>query len=164
MYIGLIPARWDSTRFTGKPLANISGKSMIRRVYDQTLKSRLLNKVIVLTDDQRIQEECLKYSMEVMMIKEECHSGTDRVAIASKNLNADLYVNIQGDEPLINPDSIDGVLNNLINDNSVEVESMMARWKSLYSGELKSRDPQRQRVEVCLKAQMINKIIQDQAA
>ena len=71
MNIGLIPARWNSTRFTGKPLANISGKSMIRRVYDQTLKSKLLNKVIVLTDDERIQKECLKYSMEVEMIKEE---------------------------------------------------------------------------------------------
>ena len=69
MNIGLIPARWNSTRFTGKPLANISGKSMIRRVYDQTLKSKLLNKVIVLTDDERIQKECLKYSMEVEMIK-----------------------------------------------------------------------------------------------
>ena len=132
MNIGLIPARWNSTRFTGKPLANISGKSMIRRVYDQTLKSKLLNKVIVLTDDERIQKECLKYSMEVEMIKEECHSGTDRVAIASKNLNADLYVNIQGDEPLINPDSIDEVLKKLINDDSVEISNAFTKITEPY--------------------------------
>ena len=132
MNIGLIPARWNSTRFTGKPLANISGKSMIRRVYDQTLKSKLLNKVIVLTDDERIQKECLKYSMEVEMIKEECHSGTDRVAIASKNLNADLYVNIQGDEPLINPVSIDEVLKKLINDDSVEISNAFTKITEPY--------------------------------
>ena len=132
MNIGLIPARWNSTRFTGKPLANISGKSMNRRVYDQTIKSKLLNKVIVLTDDERIQKECLKYSMEVEMIKEECHSGTDRVAIASKNLNADLYVNIQGDEPLINPDSIDEVLKKLINDDSVEISNAFTKITEPY--------------------------------
>ncbi len=130
--IGLIPARWGSTRFVGKPLAEISGKSMIRRVYEQAKKSKLLNRVIVVTDDERIKEECLSHSMECILKKIKCHTGTDRIADAIEYLNADIYVNIQGDEPLIDPKSIDKVIKELTKSKNIATSNAYTEIKESY--------------------------------
>jgi 3-deoxy-manno-octulosonate cytidylyltransferase (CMP-KDO synthetase) len=109
--LGVIPARFASTRFPGKPLVDIRGKSMIQRVYEQALKSNL-NKVVVATDDDRIAEEVTRFGGEFVMTASTHQSGTDRCAEVVKNLPGyDVVINIQGDEPFIDPLQI-----NLIND------------------------------------------------
>lgn len=107
--LGVIPARYASSRFPGKPLADIAGKSMIQRVYEQCSKSSTLDKVIVATDDQRILEAVKAFGGEVVMTRPDHQSGTDRCFEAFSKVNGDYdyVVNIQGDEPLIDPNQID---------------------------------------------------------
>lgn len=109
--LGIIPARFASTRFPGKPLTIINGKSMIQRVYEQSLKAELLTDVVVATDDQRIFDAVTSFSGKVMMTSSEHNSGTDRCCeIIEKIGNQyDAVVNIQGDEPFINPEQIDQI-------------------------------------------------------
>jgi len=130
--IGLIPARWGSTRFVGKPLANILGKSMIRRVYEQAQKSKILNEVIVVTDDERIRDECLSHSMKCILKKNKCHTGTDRIAYVLEDIDADIYVNIQGDEPLIDPKSIDAVVKTVMKSSKVFTSNAYTEIKESY--------------------------------
>lgn len=108
--VGLIPARWESTRFPGKPLALINDVPMIRRVYDQATKCEELDSIVVLTDDERINDYCSKNEMRCVMIVDDVRSGTDRCAKALELLDGNIFVNIQGDEPLINPDAIDKLI------------------------------------------------------
>jgi 3-deoxy-manno-octulosonate cytidylyltransferase (CMP-KDO synthetase) len=106
--IGIIPARFASTRFPGKPLVDLLGKSMIQRVYEQCQKSKHLDKVIVATDDQRILEHVTNFGGEVLMTSPQHATGTSRCAeVATQFSNAEIIVNIQGDEPTINPEQID---------------------------------------------------------
>lgn len=105
--VGLIPARYHSTRFEGKPLALISGIPMIQRVYNQTIQSKSLASVIVLTDNKDIYDFCISMRMKCLIVDEECVTGTDRCAKGIKDIEGDVFVNIQGDEPLINPEAID---------------------------------------------------------
>ena len=105
--VGLIPARWGSTRFEGKPLVDISGIPMIRRVYDRACMAKSLDTVVVLTDNERISSYCSKHEIRCIVIEDDCKTGTDRCAKALKLLDGDVFVNVQGDEPLINPDAID---------------------------------------------------------
>tara|TARA_B100000886_G_scaffold338853_1_gene302696 strand:+ start:9207 stop:9926 length:720 start_codon:yes stop_codon:yes gene_type:complete len=109
--IGIIPARYNSSRFPGKPLKNIFGKSMIRRVYEQAELSEL-KKVIVATDDKRIIDEVRSFNGEVMMTSSEHISGTDRcLEVAEKIANKnDIIINIQGDEPFIDPNQINQLI------------------------------------------------------
>lgn len=107
--IGIIPARYASTRFPGKPLIDIGGKSMIQRVYEQSAKANSLADVIVATDDKRIQEHVVSFGGKVVMTKDSHQSGTDRCfeAIEKFDPAADVVINIQGDEPFIHPEQID---------------------------------------------------------
>lgn len=106
--LGIIPARYASTRFPGKPLIAIQGKSMIQRVYEQALKSASLTKVIVATDDERIAQAVSNFGGEFLMTASVHQSGTDRCAEASQYFpDFDVVINIQGDEPFINPKQID---------------------------------------------------------
>lgn len=107
--LGIIPARFGSTRFPGKPLAQIHGKSMIERVYRRAKMARLLSDVIVATDDQRIFDHVSSFGGKVVMTSDQHPSGTDRCAevLAKFPDNYELVVNIQGDEPYIHPDQID---------------------------------------------------------
>ena len=106
--LGIIPARYESSRFPGKPLAMIAGKSMIQRVYEQCIKSSSLKKVIVATDDLRIADHVTDFGGIAEITLKSHQSGTDRCAeIANKYPEFDVLVNIQGDEPMINPDQID---------------------------------------------------------
>lgn len=108
-FIGIIPARYTSTRFPGKPLIDIQGKSMIQRVYEQAEKSKKLSAVFVATDDKSIENHVKKFGGNVIMTSNNHKSGTDRCAEASKKTKAafDVVINIQGDEPFIKPRQID---------------------------------------------------------
>lgn len=104
--IGIIPSRFASTRFPGKPLADIAGKPMIQRVYEQAKKCGQLQRVIVATDDERIKACLESFGGEVEMTSKEHTNGTERCAEVAARNNADYYINIQGDEPFIKPEQI----------------------------------------------------------
>ncbi|OPZ97820.1 MAG: 3-deoxy-manno-octulosonate cytidylyltransferase [Bacteroidetes bacterium ADurb.Bin408] len=109
--LGIIPARYASTRFPGKPLALIAGKTMIQRVYKQVLKAKCLSNIIVATDDERIFDHVVSFGGQAVMTSKHHSTGTERCLEASKKLSPhnefDVIINIQGDEPLINPIQID---------------------------------------------------------
>ncbi|MEY4876989.1 MAG: 3-deoxy-manno-octulosonate cytidylyltransferase [Bacteroidota bacterium] len=104
--IGIIPSRFGSTRFPGKPLIDINGKTMIQRVYEQACKADLLSDVIVATDDERIYKNIESIGGKVMYTATHHQSGTDRCNEIAQQVNADAYINIQGDEPFIQPEQI----------------------------------------------------------
>jgi len=109
--LGVIPARFASTRFPGKPLVDLAGKSMIRRVYEQALGASRLNDVVVATDDQRILDHVESFGGKAMLTSVEHLSGTDRLCEVVDHFPlAQVIVNIQGDEPLLNPAQIDEVV------------------------------------------------------
>jgi 3-deoxy-manno-octulosonate cytidylyltransferase (CMP-KDO synthetase) len=110
--IAIIPARFASTRFPGKPLIEIGGKSMIQRVYEQTQKTPGLEAIIVATDDERIAHHVSGFGGKVVMTSPDCPSGTDRCAEAleKSGLQADIVINVQGDEPFIKPEQISELL------------------------------------------------------
>lgn len=106
--IGIIPARYDSTRFPGKPLVDIAGMTMIQRVYNQVKHAASLNEVVVATDDQRIYDHVKSFAGNVVMTSKDHQSGTDRCAEVINNISGfDIAINIQGDEPFIDPQQID---------------------------------------------------------
>ena len=105
--IGIIPARYASSRFPGKPLVDILGKPMIQWVYERACRAKLLEKVVVATDDQRIFDAVTNFNGNVVMTSPTAANGTERIAEVTQNLDAKLIVNIQGDEPLIDPGVID---------------------------------------------------------
>ncbi|GAB4133867.1 MAG: 3-deoxy-manno-octulosonate cytidylyltransferase [Bacteroidia bacterium] len=126
--LGIIPARYASSRFPGKPLVGIGGKSMIRRVYEQASKASRLGAVVVATDDQRIQEEVLSFGGKVVMTGEHHRSGTDRCAETLEKTEGkwDAVINIQGDEPFIQPEQID-LLCSLFDDASTQIGTMVKK-------------------------------------
>jgi 3-deoxy-manno-octulosonate cytidylyltransferase (CMP-KDO synthetase) len=115
MVLAVIPARWASTRFPGKPLANIAGKSMIQRVLEQVNQSTKVDRAIVATDDERIFSHVRDFGGEVMLTKPEHPSGTDRCAeVAQQFPEAEIILNVQGDEPFISPLQIDLLADTLL--------------------------------------------------
>src|SRR5690606_9021565 len=106
-FVGVIPARFASTRFPGKPLIDIGGKTMIRRVYEQAKQATSLSDVIVATDDARIFDEVTGFGGKVMMTATHHLNGTSRCAEVAEQTDADIIINIQGDEPFIHPEQID---------------------------------------------------------
>ena len=110
--VGVIPSRYESTRFPGKPLASILGKSLIQRVYENAIRSTLLDTVIVATDDLRIFHHVWSVGGQCVMTSPECINGTERIAKAtSQHLpEAEIIVNIQGDEPCLSPDVVDTLI------------------------------------------------------
>lgn len=126
MILGVIPARYASTRFPGKPLIDIQGKSMIQRVYVQAKKSGSLAKVVVATDDERIARHVKSFGGEVVMTKADHPSGTDRCFEAMLNAGGSYkyVINIQGDEPFIDPSQID-LLADTLKDSSTELATLV---------------------------------------
>ena len=112
--IGVIPARYRSSRFPGKPLADICGRPMIWWVYRQAKKVEQLDAVYVATDDERIQAACESYGIPVVMTSPDHPTGSDRVAEVAAKVEGDLFINIQGDEPLMDPDLIDALAERMI--------------------------------------------------
>jgi 3-deoxy-manno-octulosonate cytidylyltransferase (CMP-KDO synthetase) len=125
--VAVIPARYASTRFPGKPLALIQGKPMIQWVYERTCQARLVDRVIVATDDQRIADAVAAFSGEYCMTSADHPTGTDRLAEVAGKLDAELIVNVQGDEPLIDPEMIDQAIRPLLEDATIEMGTLAAR-------------------------------------
>ena len=108
--LGVIPARYDSKRLPGKPLRDILGKTMIRRVYERSIKCPLLDKLVVATDDKRIYNEVLSFGGNCVMTSSEHTSGTSRVCEVAEEINDyDFYINIQGDQPFIKEETIEQI-------------------------------------------------------
>jgi len=126
--LGIIPARYGSSRFPGKPLVEIKGKSMIQRVYERSLKSDILNDVVVATDDERIYKHVLKFGGKAIMTSMDHQSGTDRCleALEKSNEKYDVVINIQGDEPFIDPTQITDVAN-CFKDPATDIATLVKR-------------------------------------
>lgn len=120
--VGIIPARWNSTRFPGKPLHIVVGKPLLYRVWEQSMRAGTLDSVIIATDDMRIAEAAFEWGAEVALTSVKHRSGTDRVAeVARKAKNVAYIVNIQGDEPLVDPRLIDKLVEKLRSDRTVGI-------------------------------------------
>lgn len=122
--IGVIPARYKSSRFPGKPLVSICGKPMIYWVYQQAMKVKEFDEIYVATDDERIRTACEENHMQVIMTSGRHNTGSDRVAEVAEKTDGDLYVNVQGDEPVINPEMIREVISLFLEDDSVYFGSL----------------------------------------
>ena len=123
--VGLIPARYGSTRLPGKPLKLICGKPMIQRVYERCAGCRMLDSVCVVTDDARIVEAVEAFGGKAVMTRPDHPSGTDRLAEAVKSMPADIVVNIQGDQPFIDPVMIEEAVRPVLEDETVELCTLM---------------------------------------
>ena len=122
--IGVIPARYASTRFPGKPLADIHGRPMVVRVYEAASQADTLTQVMVATDSPEIVEACRALDVPTIMTASNHRTGTDRVAEVAMKISADVYVNIQGDEPMIEPEVIDVAVKGLLSDNRYQVVNL----------------------------------------
>ena len=128
--IGIIPARWSSTRFPGKPLYVIAGKELLRRVWERCKGAKNLDSVIVATDDMRIAEAAFNWGAEVALTSPRHCSGTDRIAeVARKTKQFAFVVNVQGDEPLVDPRLINKIVEKLRADHSIEIVTAAHRFE-----------------------------------
>ncbi len=126
--LGVIPARYASSRFPGKALALLDSRTMLEHVYERVSMARYLTSVVIATDDQRIFDEARRFGARVMMTREDHLSGTDRVAeVASAFPDSELVVNIQGDEPLIDPGAIDAAILPLLDDPAIPMGTLRKR-------------------------------------
>ena len=122
--VAVIPARYGSSRFPGKPLADICGKPMVQHVYERAKSATLVGEIVVATDDDRIAEAVRKFGGEVVLTSPEHRTGTERVAEVVRGREADIVVNIQGDEPLIRGEIIDAAIRPLISDESLHISTL----------------------------------------
>jgi len=125
--IGVIPARHSSTRFKGKVLADIMGKPMLQHVWERAKASRILDDLIIACDDEIIQKAAIKFGAKTVMTSKEHACGTDRISEVVNPLDVKVVVNIQGDEPLINPIMIDNVARALLEDSSLSMATIMKK-------------------------------------
>src|SRR5262245_32811334 len=135
--VGVIPARFGSTRFPGKPLANIAGKPLLQWVVEGSKTSRLINEILVATDDQRIVALCEKIGVAVAMTPSELATGTDRIEYAVRGRTADVVINIQGDEPLIEGKILDALVEPMVKDSTLEMATLATK---LGPGDLESKN------------------------
>ena len=130
--IGIIPARFASTRLPGKPLVNIGGKPMLQHTYESAKKSKLLSDVVIAVDDERVYDAAKNFGAQVQMTPKELETGSDRIAyVAEKLSTAEIIVNIQGDEPFIPGKMIDEAIEPLLFDKSVEISTLAKRISSV---------------------------------
>ncbi len=125
--IVIIPVRYDSSRLPGKPLAEIGHKAMIQWVVEHTMRASLISRVIVATDDERIQACVRDFGGDVVMTPRGIPSGTDRVALVASNLDVDIVVNVQGDEPFIEPDEVDQAVRILVDDDQAVMGTLVKK-------------------------------------
>ena len=125
--IGVIPARYKSSRFPGKPLADICGKPMIWWVYQQCKKVEDFDEVYVATDDQQIFDTCEALGVKVIMTSESHRTGTDRIGEVAEKIPADLIVNIQGDEPLLEPATIKAAIQPFYDNPDLQISNLMTK-------------------------------------
>ena len=132
--IAVIPARWASSRFPGKPLASIKGKPMIQWVFEQTCKAECVSEVIVATDDTRILDVVKGFGGNAVMTSPDHESGTDRVAEVVRDRECEVVVNVQGDEPLIHPENINRIVRPLLegaSESTVTLRILIKRQEEL---------------------------------
>lgn len=122
--IGVIPTRYDSTRFPGKALAEIAGKPMIQHVYERCSACKRLDGLYIATDDQRIYDAAREFTNDVLMTSREHESGTDRIAEVARKIGGDIFINIQGDEPLIEPTAVGAVIPPFEADSAVKMVTL----------------------------------------
>jgi 3-deoxy-D-manno-octulosonate cytidylyltransferase len=122
--VGVIPARYASVRFPGKPLAPLAGKPMVVRVWEAARSAGRIDRVVVATDDERIAAVVRDAGGEAVLTSPEAASGTDRLAEAARQIPADIYVNVQGDEPLMSPSNIDAAVETLMADPRREIATL----------------------------------------
>lgn len=127
----IIPARYDSSRFAGKPLASLRRKPLVQWVYELAGRASRVNRVLVATDDERIAEAVKRFGGEAVMTSVNHSSGTDRLAEAAAGLDCDLVVNVQGDEPLLEPGDIDRAVSALERDSRASMASLFWRITDL---------------------------------
>jgi 3-deoxy-manno-octulosonate cytidylyltransferase (CMP-KDO synthetase) len=132
MIIGVIPARFASTRLMGKPLANIGGKPMIQHTYENASKSKLIEKLILAVDDAKIASVARGFGADVIETPKDIASGSDRIAYVAKTYKeADIIVNIQGDEPFIHHEMIDQAIEPLLFDKTIEIATLVKQITTL---------------------------------
>ncbi|MBZ0200122.1 MAG: 3-deoxy-manno-octulosonate cytidylyltransferase [Ignavibacteriaceae bacterium] len=137
MIIGVIPARFASTRLMGKPLADIGGKPMIQHTFESSINSKLVNRFIIATDDEKVAQVCRDFGANVVLTPKDIQTGSDRIAFVVRDLEeADIIVNIQGDEPFIHGEMIDQAVEPLLFDNSINVATLAKKIQNVE--ELKS--------------------------
>jgi 3-deoxy-manno-octulosonate cytidylyltransferase (CMP-KDO synthetase) len=129
--VGIIPARYASQRLPGKPLVDLLGKPMIQRVFEQASKARLVDEVVVATDDTRIEMVVKSFGGTAILTSAEIRSGSDRVAAVAQKMKGDIFVNIQGDEPLIVPEMIDEAVQVLLDDHDAPVGTLAKKIESM---------------------------------
>lgn len=125
--IGVIPARYGSSRFRGKVLAEIAGKPMIQWVYEQASQSKTLDQLFVAVDDPRVQKCVEGFGGKAVMTGQNHQSGTDRIAEAVKKIETDIVVNIQGDQPLLDPKMIDEAVQPMLKDTTVQMSTIKTK-------------------------------------
>jgi 3-deoxy-manno-octulosonate cytidylyltransferase (CMP-KDO synthetase) len=128
--VGVIPARYASQRLPAKPLLDLLGKTMVQRVYERAKGATLLNRVVVATDDKRIVDVVRGFGGDVIVTAPDIKSGSDRVAAVAAQCEGDIFLNIQGDEPLIAPEMIDQAARILIDDPQAHVGTLAKRITS----------------------------------
>ncbi|GAB6281414.1 MAG: 3-deoxy-manno-octulosonate cytidylyltransferase [Ignavibacterium sp.] len=132
MIIGIIPARFASSRLLGKPLADIGGKPMIQHTFENASKSKLLNKLIIAVDDEEVSKVAKSFNAEIMMTPKDIPTGSDRIAYVAKNFSSsDIIINIQGDEPFIKGEMIDQAIEPLLFDSSVNISTLAKRIQNV---------------------------------
>ncbi|MBL8149420.1 MAG: 3-deoxy-manno-octulosonate cytidylyltransferase [Blastocatellia bacterium] len=134
--VAIIPARYASTRLPGKPLLDLAGKPIIQHVYEQTSKATLVNSIVVATDDQRILTKVEEFGGKAVMTSSAHETGTDRLAEVARSLDAEIVVNVQGDEPFISPETIDSAILPLIEDKNLQMSTTcepLARIEDLFN-------------------------------
>lgn len=119
--IAVIPARYASTRLPGKPLATIAGRPMIQHVVERVRQAENLSRVLVATDDERIKKAVEGFGGEAVLTRSDHRTGTDRVAEVAAHVPAEIYLNVQGDEPLLDPGTVDAVVSAMLEDDSVQI-------------------------------------------
>jgi 3-deoxy-manno-octulosonate cytidylyltransferase (CMP-KDO synthetase) len=125
--LGVIPARYASSRFPGKALVQIAGKTMLQHVWERASQARYLTDLVIATDDERIRSAAEEFRARVKMTRSDHATGTDRVAEVASASNAEIIVNIQGDEPLIDPAAIDVAILGLLNDDDAQMGTLKKR-------------------------------------
>lgn len=128
----VIPARYASTRFPGKALAEIDGRPMIQHVYERAAQSKLVSRVVVATDDHRIADAVSTFGGEAIMTSTSHETGTDRLAEVAAGLDADIVINVQGDEPLIDPSMIDLAIQPFLEESDLQMGTVKTRIKCLH--------------------------------
>ena len=127
--LAVIPARYASSRFRGKVLANKTGKYLVQHVYERLCAARLVDEVLIATDDERVADACRSFGANCLMTRADHTSGTDRIAEAAARCDAEIVVNVQGDEPEVDPANIDRAIEVLRADEQADMSTLAAAFE-----------------------------------